>query len=745
MRDCLRYLALNAPATLTIVAGSQVALTETAEAGVVDGRVRVLGAGELLFDRAEASQMLHAQLGARAEALPWQRAHDLMGGWPLGLQILATAAQAGASGSHDILQEPSLRQGFDAYVQRFVLDDLPAGDVDFLVRVSHASRLSPGLCSAMTGRADSAEILERLVSSTPLFDQALAGPWVRMHGLVRECLRRVGAATLGEEERARLHARAAEWLAAQDMPEHAAWHALCAHRQDWAYDLVAQSLSAIWGRGDLDRALDWVDRIPEEELARRPLLAIVAASALSHVPRRSEQRERLMAAAVQQATPELPLRREAAAVALQVAISHDDGALAGELLAQWGSELGKGCAALDVVLSAAASMAATYRGETEKARHLWTHVEVSRDAPGARLAWYFREASIADTYLWEGKPDAAEQVLRPLLAELEAAQGRRGLLATAAAALLAAAQWDLGRVAEAAELLEDRLDVLERVQLFRPVYMGLCTAARLAAMQGDAARAFSLLEHLFFLGELTNTPRYAVESLGEQIRLHAHARRPAICGALLERMEQQCAAPAVLLNPGSADYCHVLLCLARVQVCAASGDYAQALPHVRDGLAVATRLALGRQRLMLLLLEALANRRSGEPGNPLALHEVVGLARTYGLRSIVADTHPDLKDLLGSEEQAFFAASAPEDRAPSVLPGDGATAKVIETQLLTPRERDVLQGLANGLRNKQIAGTLGLSEETVKWHVKNLLDKLGGANRKHVVDRARQLGVVVRS
>jgi FixJ family two-component response regulator len=44
---------------------------------------------------------------------------------------------------------------------------------------------------------------------------------------------------------------------------------------------------------------------------------------------------------------------------------------------------------------------------------------------------------------------------------------------------------------------------------------------------------------------------------------------------------------------------------------------------------------------------------------------------------------------------------------------------------LTPREREVLAGVARGLMNKQIAGELGLSEITVKLHRSSLMKKLG--------------------
>lgn len=52
---------------------------------------------------------------------------------------------------------------------------------------------------------------------------------------------------------------------------------------------------------------------------------------------------------------------------------------------------------------------------------------------------------------------------------------------------------------------------------------------------------------------------------------------------------------------------------------------------------------------------------------------------------------------------------------------------------LTPRERELLAALAGGLTNAQIAGKLDISLNTVKFHLKNLYDKLGVSNRAQAV------------
>ena len=61
---------------------------------------------------------------------------------------------------------------------------------------------------------------------------------------------------------------------------------------------------------------------------------------------------------------------------------------------------------------------------------------------------------------------------------------------------------------------------------------------------------------------------------------------------------------------------------------------------------------------------------------------------------------------------------------------------------LTPREIDVVELLAEGLSNKAIAARLGISDQTVKFHVASIYGKLGAANRTDAVRRAVRRGLI---
>ncbi len=95
---------------------------------------------------------------------------------------------------------------------------------------------------------------------------------------------------------------------------------------------------------------------------------------------------------------------------------------------------------------------------------------------------------------------------------------------------------------------------------------------------------------------------------------------------------------------------------------------------------------------------------------------------------------PALTPQLAAKIMAEFAKSQkiPPAEASSREPGEP----------LTMRERDVLALLTAGLTNKEIAQRLSLSENTVKFHLKNILQKLHLQNRSQVVAYALRRGLV---
>ena len=83
---------------------------------------------------------------------------------------------------------------------------------------------------------------------------------------------------------------------------------------------------------------------------------------------------------------------------------------------------------------------------------------------------------------------------------------------------------------------------------------------------------------------------------------------------------------------------------------------------------------------------------------------------------------------LGADVEAFVLAAEPDE------------APLVET--LTSREIEVLTLVADGLPNKAIAAALGLSDDTVKFHLSSIFGKLGASNRTDAVRQALRRGIV---
>ena len=120
------------------------------------------------------------------------------------------------------------------------------------------------------------------------------------------------------------------------------------------------------------------------------------------------------------------------------------------------------------------------------------------------------------------------------------------------------------------------------------------------------------------------------------------------------------------------------------------------------------------------------------PGEGMA-HAIAAGARGY----LVAD--PDGPRLVAALHALAHGLQVTDPSAASDVPNADEPAG---TEELTPREREVLQLLAEGLGNKEIARRLRISDHTVKFHVNAILGKLGARTRTEAVTRAARQGLI---
>ena len=160
----------------------------------------------------------------------------------------------------------------------------------------------------------------------------------------------------------------------------------------------------------------------------------------------------------------------------------------------------------------------------------------------------------------------------------------------------------------------------------------------------------------------------------------------------------------------------------------------------------------------LLAVEALARRASlDRAGVAATLHRALVLAEPGGFVRTFLDKGAPMLALLQAAigeagwKYARRLLAAPERPLAGATTGltlgrdlvdSAAVGRCALHESLTRREIEVLQLLAWGASNQEIAGCLVVSLPTVKKHVANIMGKLGAESRTRAVARARELGLV---
>lgn len=122
-------------------------------------------------------------------------------------------------------------------------------------------------------------------------------------------------------------------------------------------------------------------------------------------------------------------------------------------------------------------------------------------------------------------------------------------------------------------------------------------------------------------------------------------------------------------------------------------------------------------------------------------------AQGYLLKNLEAAQFRTMLEAVGRGEAAITPATAARIideflRRERVATGRAADRRPADPDRLTEREIEVLRLVTRGLRNKEIAAELGISENTAKYHLKNILEKLHAGSRTEVAARAVREGLV---
>jgi LuxR family maltose regulon positive regulatory protein len=744
------------------------------------GQVTEIRDHDLRFTSEEATQFLNESmaLGLPAEAVSiLERRTE---GWIAGLQMAAISMQ-GRKRDGDLVAFVEAFGGTNRYILDYLMEEVlnqqaPAIH-DFLIETSILGRICGALCDAVrfgeakspsgsqatavrfgyTEAPNSQAILTHLERANlfvlPLDDERR---WVRYHHLFADLLQ----STLGELRSAgeirELHRRASRWHQDEGTLEEAMIHAMAARDFERAASMIDENLVSMLSRSEAPVLLGWIEKLPDQIVRGRPRLDIYRAYALA-LSGRPEEADPLLEDVEKRIDPDAPQAAEYMGY-----------------------------------LAAIRSYTANLWGDTDRVIEMADLAE--KYLPEEHLiARGMANYSLAVTY-WAG--DDMDSAIEASLEMLEIGKKLDRLLMTVTALCdLASAKKVQGQLRQSREYYDRaRRWLVERDGLdsrVRCVYEVGWADSLLQWNQLDAAyeHAVTGIEYCQRFGapsEMTwgyvtlmrvlrarGDFEGALDALydAEQL-MQAHRVRQAL------RVELETKRVALWLAVGDIDAAsrwaaccnggseREQIALARLSL--AQGRTSDAL-HLMEGQRALAEAGERNGRLIEILgLQALALEAEGRHDEAdAALSRALFLARPEGYvrpfldlgwplcelleRTAARDTAPEsggapmariagdyVRDLLDAFRQE---GQRQRGQVVEAVPLASKQAEAL-VDPLTDREQEVLQLLAKGLSNKEIAARLVVAPSTVKQHLKNIYGKLDVHSRTQAVARGQELALL---
>ncbi|MCU0918769.1 MAG: LuxR C-terminal-related transcriptional regulator [Burkholderiaceae bacterium] len=711
----------------------------------------------LRFDLAETQQLLRKSPGGAAAEREAGLLHELTGGWVAALRAAMLSAQLQGHGAQAVRRAQGAPRSINALFTD-LLAQLPAELRDFLECTSVAERLCAALATRLSGRADAQELLARL-ERQQLFITALDDQqqWYALHRLFRDFLQRSA-----EQRDAALlparHREAAEWCAEQGLWSQAIGHALAAGDKARALAWIEQVAMAVVGAGDLLTLLEW-ERQLRAHLVESPLrlrLAFAWGLGLAMACDKALVLLDGVEAQLGQATDLTPaqqdaLRCECVALRSVVVCTTGDYELAAQLAEQCGSERSQPPWVVNALRNVVAA-ASLHSGRWDR---LYVALPVHGDGrgEGRGVDSTARAYRLSIRGLGELRQGHLEEAAA-LLEEGLAVGAGSAPLAALPAPTLALVRYLQDRTADSARINAEHMEVNQRVAPIEGLCHAYMVASRLARLDGQAIRARHLLDEADSIATARGWRRAEVMLLQEKVRLCLLDGRLAEAAANAGRMERLAAegARSALdrLDYGrAAAWARAWCDLAGMAPLRAAQSLRTLLDEARrdgrrvDAIGLAGALALAQQ----------AAGDTAAAGD--ALREACTLVKSTGAVRALLDVPgalaPLLQALTRGPSRALRDASGPAPLVPAdtaafealllrlqrtqAAAGDTAPVRPVSAQLqsLSPREHHILQLLADGRTNKEIARGLGIAPETVKTHVSKIFGKLGAQNRAQAV------------
>jgi LuxR family transcriptional regulator, maltose regulon positive regulatory protein len=713
------------------------------------GQLTEIRADHLSFSEDEAAEFLNRIMGLGLTGEQVDALDKRTEGWVAGLQLAALSLQ----GREDVQGFISAFTGSNHYIVDYLAEEVigrqPESLREFLLKTSILERLTGPLCDAVWGAANGREILEKLEHDN-LFIIPLDGnrQWYRYHNLFIDLLRS-RLLHFQPEIVPGLHTKASEWFEKKGYLDEAIHHALESKDFERAARLFCQDqLQVIYSRSIAQLDL-WLKDFPDTFILSDPRLCIAKAHILWSTGRRAEIEpfiisaqktlsERIAASQWSEKDPDIRIMQGE---------TYTFQSLFGLQKGEYDSAAQLSQKALEILPETTRhrvfTLGSLYRiyktvGDIELARKFSSQAVAAARQLNYPSMHSTAVYSLAEMLRVQGKLNQSIQVLQESLDYIKS-QGQERLFYNGYVHIaLAETFYELNALDEMESELEIGLGLCRQGGMSVLVTTGLLDQALLSHARGNVPVALKLLAGIEQKCKDMDPVTYRDTCIG--LRLRWQAELGNLTGLVenvnlidlnvenkigTRRFPELFQAALFLSDLGRNE--EALLVLGKMDTNLREAGYTGWL-------------------ISVLALQSVVWKKINKESRALdSLRQALVLAEPEGYVRTFLDHGDLMRELLHSLQKR---GTTPKyvSHLLAVFVGQPPGKKVATSgraaNILSSREIELLNLVASGCSNKEVAGQLFISLATVKRHTVNIFNKLDVKNRTEAVARARELGLL---
>lgn len=674
-------------------------------------------------------------------------------GWVAGLQLAALSMQ----GRVDVSKFVKDFTGSHLYVAEYLIEEIlhqqPESIKSFLLQTSVLERFNPELCQVITEQNDGEEILKGLhranVFIVPLDDQ---GHWFRYHHLFADLLKSRLKQSYSKEQIARLHLRASQWFENNNFSNEAIQHAIAARDYEKAAFLVEKHGQRMFFSERYNILRTWLAAIPKEFFHKYPRLEIyqflidILEGTVDMYESTLAEKEKLIKALPPSPENDRLRRRALVNLALFYAFQNTDKAI--EIAEETLKEIPDDDLHMQAYLYSAFYRSYGMLGILEKASAAYR--ECFRLAKITEQYEMISNATKIRTYdlCQYGKLDEAADYCQQIIDIGKAQKMKVFYPAGPCYVGLAGVFMERFDLPKAEEYLKIGLDLCHQGAKYG-LFTGYVQKIRLLQAKGhyeEALEELHVFEQTFQRREFT--------FLAQKVALLIAAKDLERTSEMVPYFQKLLGGSNYALNLPLVAKEFFMVCLARIYVTLDELEQVKPLldkvePTADSGLRIGRLVEINLLRAITIYLQS--NGTNFPEAIPY-INKALTLAIDPGYFLLILEYGPVLLPLLQAVIEQKYTSHPVRQHAQRLLQAlqqperisqiasVPTSAQLIEP--LTDREMEVLQRIAAGDTNQEIANKLFITIRTVKKHTSNIYGKLNVNNRTQAILYAQEIGLL---